>query len=289
METWIIYALFSGVLAWLYSFCLKVVAMRGYDTYIVTFYDYLIWATISWLYLLYYLSYSSIAVDDAIFTIMLSAVNVIFFSLSILSRVEWMRNIDSVIFFPLYKTFWPILVTSASLFIFQETLTFKESLWIIAGIMVPIMLITKTENRIQKNLLLWVILVVVTSLLTTVSSIGIKELMIRELSVELFIFSSFAIGTLLTLIGYEVHKKKSAKRYQTRWIFKFSIWVALIHLASFIVFVLALEWNLAIVFTINSFSILVPIILSIIFYGEHFNTKKGIVIGLSIVSILLFI
>jgi uncharacterized membrane protein len=51
----------------------------------------------------------------------------------------------------------------------------------------------------------------------------------------------------------------------------------------------AVTWNFAVAFTINSFSILIPIILSIIFYWEHFNLKKWMVIVLSIVSILLFI
>lgn len=289
MENWIILALFSWILAGIYSFCLKIVAERWYDTYIVTFYDYLIGAWISWLYLIYYLSYTDITLSHFLFNLMLAFINVTFFSLSIISRVEAMRNIDSVIFFPLYKTFWPILVTITSVFLFKEVLNLKEFLGIICGILVPLMLITKTENRIQKNLLLWVILVIATSILTTISSIGIKELMVRNLSVELFVFLSFAMGTILSLIWYEIHKRKSKKRYQTQWIFKFGIWVSLIHLTSFIIFVLALEGNLAIVFTINSFSILVPIILSIIFYGEHFNLKKWIVIALSIVSILLFI
>jgi hypothetical protein len=37
-----------------------------------------------------------------------------------------MKNIDSVLFFPIFKTISPILVTVAGLLIFQEALTTKE-------------------------------------------------------------------------------------------------------------------------------------------------------------------
>jgi len=53
------------------------------------------------------------------------------------------------------------------------------------------MLLTKSENRIQKNLLLGVLLVLATSVLTTISTIGIKSAMFYELNVELFVFISF--------------------------------------------------------------------------------------------------
>ena len=58
---------------------------------------------------------------------------------------------------------------------------------------------------------------------------------------------------------------------------------------SFLTFTKAVEWNLAIVYTINSFSILVPIILSVIFYKEEMTYKKAFVIFLSVISMLLFI
>jgi uncharacterized membrane protein len=50
-----------------------------------------------------------------------------------------------------------------------------------------------------------------------------------------------------------------------------------------------MEWNLAIVSTITSFSILIPIVLSVIFYKEKMTYKKAFVIFLSIISIILFI
>ncbi len=289
MENWIIYAILSAVAAWGYNFALKMIAERHYDTSLVTCYDYLFGSLIAGLWLWWYMQSNTISQEELIYTSLFALGNVFFFSTSIFTRVESMRHIDTVIFFPLYKTFGPIMVTAVSLFFFKEVLTFKEVLGIIAGITVPLLLLTKSENRIQKNLLLGVILVVVTALLTTVSTAAAKQVMVKSFSVELFVFLSFVFGIIFTFISYYFHSRHSHKKYVNTWIWKFSVIVGIIHVFSFIFFAQALVGNLAIVFTINSFSLLIPIILSIIFYWEHFNLKKWLVIALSVISILLFI
>lgn len=289
MEIWLLYAIASALAAGGYNFALKMIAERHYDTYLVTCYDYFFWSIIAWGYLLWYLQENSLTQNELFFTTILAFINVMFFSASIMTRVESMRNIDTVIFFPLYKTIWPIIVTAVSLLFFQELLTMKEVVGIIVGITVPLLLINKVENRIQKNLFWWVILVVITAILSTISASSAKQVMVSGFSVELFVFMTFFFGIFFTYGGYHFHSRHSHKKYITKGIVKFSAITGLIHILSFIFFSLALTWNFAVVFTINSFGILVPIILSIFFYGEHFNLRKGIVIWLSIISILLFI
>jgi uncharacterized membrane protein len=44
---------------------------------------------------------------------------------------------------------------------------------------------------------------------------------------------------------------------------------------------------LGIVYTINSLYILLPIILAIIFYGEHWNVRKAVAIILSVLALAL--
>jgi len=288
METWLIWALISAIAGGLYNFSYKVIAERKYDTNLSATYSYLTATILSWVFCIYSGSFF-VSYDVFLVTLVLSFINISFFYISVISRVESMKNIDTVIFYPLYKTFWPIIVTAISLLYFQEFLTFKESLWILVGITIPLMLITKTENRIQKNLKLWVILVIVTAFVTSISSAMTKMVYTLWWSPEIFLFSWLFIGTIYSMLAYNFHGKKNIHKYQTHWILKFSILAWCIHAFAFYSFILAMQWNLAIVFTINSFSILVPIVLSIIFYWEHFNLKKWIVIALSIVSILLFI
>ena len=284
-----IWALASAVTGWFYAFTFKVIAQRNYDTYIATFLGYFVATILSVLYILFLGSGIPYFSDAFLLILALWFWNILFYTASIVTRVESMRNIDSVIFFPLYKTFWPIMVTFISYYGFKEWLTTRDVLGIIVWICVPLMLLTKTENRIQKNLYVGVVLVVVTALLTSISSIIPKYIQVQNFNYELFILASFFFGIFFSAAGYVLHKKNTQRVYHTHGVVKFWLLTGFIHYLAFYAFMRAMEGNLAIAFTINSFSILIPIILSIIFYWEHFNLKKGLVIALSVVSILLFL
>lgn len=287
METWIIYAIISAIFGWFYNFTFKILVERKYDTSYVTFISFVFSALFSWIWLTYYLINNSIILNELLITLLLSFINVLFFSISIFTRVESMRNIDTVIFYPIYKTFWPIIVTLLSLYFFNEVLNIKEIFWIIIGITIPLLLITSNEKTIQKNLKRWVIFILITAIFTAISSWATKELMVQNFSIELFIFTNCLMWWIINYIIYKKNKYK--KDLKHKWIIKFWMITWFFHLTSFILFTKALAWNFAIVFTINSFSILIPIILSVIIYKEHFSIKKAFIIALSIVSILLFI
>jgi drug/metabolite transporter (DMT)-like permease len=151
------------------------------------------------------------------------------------------------------------------------------------------MLITSHEEKRQTNLKLWVSLMLLTSLFAWVSAYFAKWAMVSEVDVPFYLFISMTIGTFISWFSYKFVHKTNWKNYKKDGILKFSLILGVMHFLSFSTFQHALSWNLAIVFTINSFSILIPIILSIIFYKEHFNMKKAFVILLSIVSVILFI
>lgn len=288
MEVWIIYAILSAIFAWIYNFLIRTIAHKNYDTSLVTIYSYKIWFIISWLIILLNPSILEISIKKLILILLFSLWNIIFFLSSLISRVESMKNIDSVIFFPLYKTFWPIIITILSLFVYNETLTTKESIWIIIGITIPLLLITKSETKIQKSLTKWIILMFVTVILTAISTQFWKLVVINNIDIILYLFFSAAFWVILSYITHKNWKKKNKKFYE-RKIKRFSLLAWIMRFFSFYFFALALVWNLAIMFTINSFSILIPIILSVIFYKEHFNFRKFVVIILSIISIILFI
>ena len=285
METWLIFAIISVFAAWFYNFTFKIAAEKNYDVSLMSIYSYVIMTILFWAYIIFI---NNINLNNIWIVILLALVNATFFFMSSLTRVRSMKNIDTVIFFPLYKTFWPIIVTIISIFFFKETLNIKEIIWIIIGITVPLLLITSTENKRQKNLFLWIILVLITAILTALTSSASKEIMVQWLSWSLYLFLTSIFWVFVSIISYKSKNNKN-KKYNKEWFIKIAIINWILQFLAFASFMLALEWNLAIVFTINSFSILIPIILSIIFYKDHFNFKKWIVILLSIISILLFI
>ncbi|MFK7780704.1 MAG: SMR family transporter [Candidatus Gracilibacteria bacterium] len=286
MEIWLIYAILSIFAAGLHNFTMKVAAEKNYDVALISIFSY----GISILLLSIYFIFNEIVIEKGILLMLLifSFINGFFFLLSMFTRIESMKSIDTVVFFPLYKTFGPIIVTCISIIYFGESLTFKEILGITVGITVPLLLLTKTENKIQKNLFRGIILLIITAILTAISSAVSKEVMLREYNIYGFMLFSSFFGLFFSQIFYK-HQKRNKKIYNSDGIIKFSIITGLLHIISFYLFTSALVGNLAVVFTINSFSILIPIILSIFYYKEHFSLKKGLVILLSIASVLLFI
>jgi multidrug transporter EmrE-like cation transporter len=260
--------------------------MRNYDISLLSVYSYAFWSIGA----LWYMLYDGFDFSNFILIAIMSTINVVFYFSSILTRVESMKNIDSVIFFPIFKTIGPIFITGLSFFYFWESLSLKEIIGIIIGISVPLLLISAHENKRQIYMKRWIIFLVITVLLTLVSTSMLKQMQIQNLNVPLFVFLTSLIGVPVSYIKYKYSSKKIWwQKYKTKWLLAFSFWVGLLHLLSFVTFLLALTGNLAVVFTINSFWILIPIVLSIIFYKDHFNLKKAIVIALSIISILLFL
>lgn len=239
---------------------------------------------------LIYIWYKGVDISDIWLIAILSSINVLFYFFSILCRIESMKNIDSVIFFPIFKTIGPIAITALSYFYFGEQLTIKEIIGIIIWITVPLLLISAHENKRQIHMKRGLIFLVITVLLTIVSTATIKELQIQEWDIALFLLFTSIFGVIISYMKYKyTQKKENFKIYNDNKLVSFSLLVGVFHFFWLFTFTQALAWNLAVVFTINSFGILIPIILSIIFYKDHFNFKKAFVILLSIISIILFI
>jgi drug/metabolite transporter (DMT)-like permease len=288
METWVIWAIFGAIFWWIFNFFYKVIAQREYDTYVVTAYSYIVAFIISLIWYIYTGNYE-LDVDKNLVILALALWNIIFFYLSVISRIEALRNIDTVVFYPLYKTFGPIFVTSISIFYFRESLELLQIIWILVGISIPLLLINQNENKIQKNMFRWLIFLWITVLWGSISPIFPKLATVLLVNMDAFVVYTFFMGIIFSYLWYKLHHRKEKKIYKTEWIFKFAIISWIIQFCTFYTYNMSMQWNLAVAFTINSFSILIPIILSIIFYWEHFNLKKWIVIALSVVSILLFI
>lgn len=151
------------------------------------------------------------------------------------------------------------------------------------------MLITNNERKIQKNLKRWVIFLILTAFIIMITNGSAKEVMVQNLNVNFFIFCTSFMWMIMSFSSYKLLHKNNKKNYKTDKIVLIGIILWVVHYLTFATFQRSLVWNLAIVFTINSFSMLIPIILSIIFYKEHFNIKKWFVIALSIASIIMFI
>lgn len=290
MEIWFISAVTGAILAGLSNFFFKVAASRGYNAEVFTLYGGLVSAIavgiVAWI------SHSSLFQFNTFILIMLVAG--IIASTGGIMKVYALRHIDSTIYFPLFKLLAPGLAIIFGVVWFAESFSKAEWIGLLLGLTIPLLLITKAENGRQNNLKAGLILILLTAL-TSSSAAALNKLVIDggiSVLVGLF-YASFGvfIGTVVTIIvkrGLWSTYRHIKQDSELKLIFYSSL-RALFICASmgFILYAYSQEGTLAIVQTIHSMYILIPIVLSIIFYKEHWNLQKAIAIVLSVLSLVL--
>jgi drug/metabolite transporter (DMT)-like permease len=280
MEIWFRDALLSWVFAGLMLFSSKFSAEKNHSSFLVTSYSFLVCSCIS----LFLLLINWVSLDNTLTVLILSILNWLLYMLALLVRIEWLKNITTVIYFPINKVIAPIIIMLIAWFYFKETFSYLELFWIFLWITVPLLLVWEKENKRQKNLKKWLILLVVSTIFSTLSSATWKEVVVSGYNFFFFLtVTSITWATISYIVYHRKHKKlndHSLSKIKRTWIIS---WVFLF--LSIYFFMRSTVWNLGVVYTINSFSILIPIILSIIFYKEHCDKKKALAIFLSIVSL----
>lgn len=281
-------AVASAVGIGLFSFTPKVAAMRGYDATLFTCYSN-ITATIIGFFAIFLLSdfsgWANIILLFALGNGLLHTTGKIF-------RVDALRYIDTTIFFPLYKIAGPLIIIAAAMLFFSETFSLLEWTGIVLSLLVPLMLISKSEHTRQNNLLKGLQLMFLTALFTALAGVVNKMAADHELNVYLFVVAALAVGSIYSFGKYcFAHRKENVGEITasltSRPLITLAVVSGFFQYAGLMTYMLALEYgaSLGIAFTINSLYILIPIVLSIIFYSEHWNARKATAIILSIVAL----
>ena len=288
MELWLIFALISLVAAGLQAFTQKIGAVRRYNSSLLNGYS-AGFASI--------LGFTVASIYEGFTEISWLIILVAFLSgiLSLLSsnfRMDSLRYIDTTISLPIHKFISPLFVLIIGIILFNESLNTYEWLGIIAGMFVPLLLINKSENLRQTNLQKGIILITISGLLSAVAFAMNKEG--TELFTSVILYVAIVQG-FVAIIGAILYKNRKPNKlhadiriYDPK-LLKLVLFGGVIQFISFASAMLALTFGgaLAIVYTIQSLYIIIPIILSVIFFSEHWNAKKVFVIGLSILAIVL--
>ncbi len=288
MELWFILAVASAIFGGANAFMHKVIVERGLEVYSVTFLGVAFSALVLFLAVAIFGSW-----DHALhISLLFALLGGTFFSLTLILKVDALRFIDSAIFFPIYKVAGPILVIAGGVFFFGETFSTIEWFGLAVSILVPIMLITKSENIRQKNLLKGILLLLVCAFVAAVSAILSKQgtnstpnILIYIAAGELFVATG-AFFLLLKRWGRESVRQMKLTIQNAR-AFRIVAWIAILNSFSAAAGVSALYFDgpLGIVYTIGSLYTLIPIILSIIYYHEHWSVRKITAIILSLAAI----
>jgi len=285
MELWFIYALSSVVTTGLQVFIHKMAVERGYTPTVMTIIGDATLIVLAIITLLFVGSDTNQWGQGILF----AAATGLIYVVSMLMRMESLKHIDTAIFFPLYKTLSPLFALVIGILFFQEWFTIKEVFGMGLGIIVPLLLIHKGEQARQNNLRKGLVLLSATAGLTIIAQAFAKHGTSLFGSIFLFVAISTTFSMIGGLIIHNFFKKKQGIKKEDFSDKKILAWASLGGVFQFLsyssVMMAYKTGSLAIVYTINSFYILIPIVLSIIIYKEHWNARKAFAIGLSIVAL----
>lgn len=293
MELWFLYALVSMVFAGLHTFLSRVAAHRNHNSALNTFWIAMVAAACAAL-VLTVMGDIATAFDFGAYTHVVWATALgtgLVYSASATLRIESLRFIDSMLFFPVYKTVGPFAVAIAGVVIFHEHLSHVEIVGIVLGLLVPLLMVHKSEQMRQRALAFGLLLAFLSAMFSMLSAILSKWGADTGANMMAFLIIAdlaSAFGALGLYHVREYHTNGWALNgYLHRDTLVLAITTGVLSFVSYYLFLLAISLGkLSVVFTVGSFYILIPIVLSIWWYGEHVNARKVLAIALSLAALM---
>ncbi len=286
MELWFIFALISLVFSGLLVFIQKLGSVRNYNSNLLNGLS----SGVSGIGILILAGLTEGYSEISWVMLGLALAGGVIYLFSSNLRMDSFRYIDTTIALPLHKFISPLFALLLGIILFSEHLTTLELLGVIMGVLVPLLLINRVENHRQQNLKTGVMFIIFSSLLAGVGAAIYK--LGTEWFTAVLLFAGL-LNILLTASSVFLHKNNKSKSgtkepvtIDSKFI-KLTLISGVIQMISFSTLILAFSHggSLAIVYAITSLYIVIPIVLSIIFYNEHWNTRKVIAIILSILAV----
>ncbi len=207
-------------------------------------------------------------------------------------KVYALRYIDSTLYFPLFKLIVPALAICIGVTFFEESFSAIEWTGLIVGLLVPLMLINRSENSRQENLRMGLLLILITGILSTITAVAAKYAIVAEVPVNttlLLTVLGISLGAVFLIVRKNGVRKIPVliKEETTSLLVKIAVLRSTFIVTGVwaMLYAYSLGGTLSVVQTIHSMYILIPIVLAIIFYNEHWNLQKAAAIALSVVSL----
>lgn len=290
MELWFLAALGGAVLAGVSNFYFKVAASRGYDAELFSLYGGLISivgvvATLQFIPQPFYIESIYVAL---VFTGGLVA------ALTGVGKVYALRYIDTTIYYPLFKLLAPALAIVFGVALLGENFSLAEWVGMVLGLLVPLMLINQSENGRQNNLKVGLLLVLITGALSALTALFNKvavDALLPAVTALLYASLGVFVGTIFIMIwktGANTLWHRVTTYSSPGLIVAAGARALLISVSlGCTLYAYGNGGTLAVVQTVHSFYILIPIVLAIIFYDEHWNLQKVVAITLSVAALAL--
>lgn len=276
-------AIASVIFSGLFSFVLKVGAERAHSSSVLNaiaaVVSLIITLAAGWWF------------DESVtlFVALLALANGGLFIFGSLARSDALGAIDATLFFPIYKIVGPALVLILGMVVFGERLTLLQSIGFTLTLAVPLLLLDHLEHGRQKDLKRGVRLAIIAAVCISAGQVFSK--MVMETGAGPYLYSSVAYAMTFAGIGVPWvyrHGRESVRASGWGDMLWLAVLAGTLQCLGFLTLLYAFKTGpIATTYAINSTYILIPIVLSIWYYGEHWNARKVIAIALSIGAVVL--
>ena len=288
MELWFWLAIVSAVMSGIGGFTSKIAAHKSLDSGLIVFYSALSgvvlmvpvtlfiegWGNLSWQLSLFVFSAGLLA------------------AVAGLAKIRSMTYIDTTIFYPLFKLFGPLVTIIFGVVLFSESFTTNEWLGLIMSLFIPLLLITKVEKTRQKNLVIGLWYMLLCAVISALYAAALK-FAVDSFQDVLWILTVSGVGVFTGGILQFLWKNRNTSLLEkiientSRYLLLISVLrgITLTLSSMLLLYAFFLGGPLGIVYTIQSLYILLPIILAIWFYNEHWNAQKVVAIIFSVLAL----
>lgn len=203
-------------------------------------------------------------------------------------RIEALKYIDAVIYFPINKMLGPLLVVVAGVALFAEHLTATQYIGIALSLTVPLLLISSVEHHRQHDLRRGLIFVIISTALTSASVLFAKQGLSYGSEVWFILGVSQLAGSMSSATIF--FKQRGLHSLHLSSIkgrdLLLGVVLGVLGLFSYFTLLMAMKTGLiSLVYVIQAHYILIPIVLSVWWYREHINTRKVVAIVVSLLAI----
>ncbi len=288
MEIWFEYALLSFFVVGIYWFLQKIEAESSLNAHSFIFYAHLGALVFPLIYIIFSNEKIFFDINAFLFGLFINFLYV----LALKARIQSLKSLSSSAFFVNYRIFSSSLLIIFGQIIFWENISEKEYLGIFIWFIIFYLLLDKKKKKKKiADMKRGYLYLAVGIVLAASIWIFMKEFVLLENHFITYIFSAWVVGTLWTLAlkGKESFSEVLVIKKKKHWVSL--VFTSVIFTSWIFLNLKTIEYwgDIAIVYKIISYSLFIPIILSVIVYKEKIWMRKLIAFVLTIVSILLFI
>lgn len=283
---WIFYALWGLVLLWIWDFIKKIVISKWWDKDLFLFICFVLYVFFMWINfaLLWNYNFTDIEIKGSLFIWLLDTIT----PLWVMAAFKYLEISFALVFIRIISSIWLLFVWMTLMW---DNLSSANLIWFFMWVIAIFLLSgfkfwsnTKISNK-------WIIAAVWSSIAIILSHTYFKWI-VADINVDNFMFLKFTISFLFLILYMIIRNKfEIVSKEQVIKVMPLAVLTVIMFLFQFLYFLpnMYLTWPLSLSYKILSYSLIVPIILSIIFYKDKITKRKVVAFVLTLISLGLFI